>query len=248
MKPPAFQFYADDFLGGTIQFTDAEAGLYMRLLCVQWSSGFIPNDDHEIASYGKGETRVDRVKQKFQLCEDGNLRNVRLERERAKQVAYRLSRSNNGKLGGRPCKAQVNHMLLKTKAQESSPSPSPSPDPKIKEKDTRTPPSTFHRRPTEEEIKLVCGKIGLPEADAVWFWNKCEGNGWTNGGRPIRSPAHTIAAWKAAGYMPSQKPVQGPNGYFGPKKKSISEQEIDRLSRETKTACDRVNNLIENYE
>jgi hypothetical protein len=60
-------------------------------------------------------------------------------------------------------------------------------------------------RPSLDEVKLCCAKTGLRETDAVWFWNKCEGNGWTNGGKPIKSWQHTIAAWKAADYMPSQK-------------------------------------------
>jgi uncharacterized protein YdaU (DUF1376 family) len=34
-KPPAFQFYADDFLGGTIDLTTEEVGAYIRLLCFQ---------------------------------------------------------------------------------------------------------------------------------------------------------------------------------------------------------------------
>lgn len=66
--------------------------------------------------------------------------------------------------------------------------------------------------PSLDEVKLVVAKAGLPESDAVWFWNKCEGNGWTNGGKPIKSWQHTIAAWKAAGYMASQKQNGHPIG------------------------------------
>lgn len=55
MNPPAFQFYPDDFLAGTMHFTDAEAGLYIRLLCVQWSKGQLPCDNHMLSSYGKGD-------------------------------------------------------------------------------------------------------------------------------------------------------------------------------------------------
>ncbi len=68
---------------------------------------------------------------------------------------------------------------------------------KDKEKDGRT--------ATLEEVKLCCQKTGVPESDAIWFWNKCQANGWTNGGKPIKSWPHTIASWKAAGYLPSQK-------------------------------------------
>src|SRR6478752_824536 len=45
MKPPAFQFYADDFLGGTLTMTLEERGLYITLLCLQWSKGFVTEDD-----------------------------------------------------------------------------------------------------------------------------------------------------------------------------------------------------------
>ena len=73
---------------------------------------------------------------------------------------------------------------------------------------------SLKKKPTLEEVKLCCSKTGLPDSDAVWFWNKCEGNGWTNAGKAIKSWPHVIAAWKAAGYMPSQKnkPAQRPVG------------------------------------
>jgi len=61
------------------------------------------------------------------------------------------------------------------------------------------------KHPSLEEVKLCCSKTGLPDSDAIWFWNKCEANGWTNGGNKIKSWPHTIASWKAAGYLPSQK-------------------------------------------
>lgn len=64
-------------------------------------------------------------------------------------------------------------------------------------------------RPTIEEVKAHCLKLGLPESDAEWFFHKCEGNGWTNDGKPIRSWTSTISSWKAAGYMASQKQKQG---------------------------------------
>jgi len=56
-----------------------------------------------------------------------------------------------------------------------------------------------------EQVKLCCAKAGLPDSDAEWFWNKGIGCGWTNGGNKIKSWPHTIAAWKAGGYFPSQK-------------------------------------------
>ena len=100
-KAPAFQFYADRFVAGTTKFSDAEVGLYIRLLCAQWSEGRLPNDDDELASYGRGDTRIDRVKLKFDECSDGYLRNKMLESVRAEQIKHRKERAQSGKLGAR---------------------------------------------------------------------------------------------------------------------------------------------------
>lgn len=73
---------------------------------------------------------------------------------------------------------------------------------KDKDKDTK---GDARGKPTIDEVKMTCAKAGISESDAVWFWNKCEGNGWTNGGKPIKSYSHVLSSWKAAGYLPSQK-------------------------------------------
>lgn len=64
-------------------------------------------------------------------------------------------------------------------------------------------------------------ELGLPESDARWFFHKCQANGWTNGGREIKSWQDTIRSWKHGGYLPSQRkaavnqngrlPTRGPN-------------------------------------
>lgn len=49
--------------------------------------------------------------------------------------------------------------------------------------------------------------IALPQSDGEWAYHKWEGNGWTNGGKPIRDWRATIRSWRAAGYLPSQKSI-----------------------------------------
>ena len=56
-----------------------------------------------------------------------------------------------------------------------------------------------------EEAKEYAKASGLPESDGEWFFYKCEGNGWTNGGKPIKNARATMRAWASAKYMPSQK-------------------------------------------
>lgn len=92
-SPPAFQFYVGDFVEGTSDMTDSEVGLYVRLLCAQWTRGSLPADNSELArfSHGSGSVEPDlnRVRLKFELGEDGRLRNARMERERQKQLEFR---------------------------------------------------------------------------------------------------------------------------------------------------------------
>lgn len=105
---PAFQFYPSDFLSSTITFTDAEVGVYMRLLAWSWLNGPLPLDsqrvrraavssasDTEWASiWGTIEPRWDKQAQGYV--------NPRLERIRAEQEDYRERQKRNGLLGGRP--------------------------------------------------------------------------------------------------------------------------------------------------
>lgn len=63
-----------------------------------------------------------------------------------------------------------------------------------------------------EEISEYCAEIGLPSSDGIACFDKWQGNGWKNNGEPIKDWKATIRAWKANGYMPSQKPTQGRNG------------------------------------
>jgi uncharacterized protein YdaU (DUF1376 family) len=97
MKPPAFQFYADDFLAGTFSMSNEERGLYITLLCRQWTQGHVTRD--EVARLGSTvvQPSINHVLTKFQPDADGNLKNARLEAERAKQNAFRELQSAKGK-------------------------------------------------------------------------------------------------------------------------------------------------------
>lgn len=63
---------------------------------------------------------------------------------------------------------------------------------------------------SEEEIKTFCLSNGLLESDGAYLFDKWEGNGWTNDGRPIRNWKRTILSWKTAKFLPSQKTVNAP--------------------------------------
>lgn len=117
---------------GTIAMTAEEVGAYIRLLCVQWDIGGLPNDDSTICRLGGcGGNAVASIRAKFEVGQDGKLRNRRLEEEREKQRIYREKQAENGAkrwLGNAKPQAlaKPSHMP-EGMPNGCSPSPSPSP-------------------------------------------------------------------------------------------------------------------------
>ena len=144
MKPPAFQFYPDDFIGGTVALTTVDVGAYMRLLCYQWGNGKIPIEKSAVDRVA-GCPVSDEVMAKFP-----NRRNKRLESERKKQADYREKQRQNGLASGRARRSTTvqppfNHRSTKPEPSVvavslepngNSPSPSPSPSSSPKEYNT----------------------------------------------------------------------------------------------------------------
>jgi len=139
MNPPAFQFYADDFLGGTITMSHEERGFYILLLCLQWTQGGIDPDDFSRLGKAIAVPSLTHVKRKFKLEADGKLRNERLEAERRKQSDFRENRSKSGTIGANKRwhshSTAITQPMANGMANDSSPSPSP-----ISNKETEQPP------------------------------------------------------------------------------------------------------------
>lgn len=93
MKDPAFLFYSNDFLSGTILMSDEDVGKYIRLLCLQHQKGHLKEKD--MLSICK--TFNEDIFSKFKKDEEGNYYNERLEYEANKRKAYSESRRNNRK-------------------------------------------------------------------------------------------------------------------------------------------------------
>lgn len=91
MKDPAFLFYSNDFLSGTILMSDEEVGKYIRLLCLQHQKGHLREKD----MLGICGTHNQEIFSKFKLDEDGLFYNERLELESSKRKAYTESRRKN---------------------------------------------------------------------------------------------------------------------------------------------------------
>ena len=105
--PPAFQFYASDFVRGTTFLSVAAVGAYIRMLSESWNHGPIP--DHPAAiQKAMGLMLTDppmealwtELQPKWKLTERGWV-NPRLEKIRADQERYRERCRKAGLISGR---------------------------------------------------------------------------------------------------------------------------------------------------
>lgn len=122
--------------------SNEERGLYITLLCIQWSKGGIDNDTFDRLSSGMAQPLASYVKSKFVIGSDGHLRNTRMEDERAKQDAFRANRSESGKAGAKSRWHSHSTAIAQPMANDSSPSPSPSPSPLINTRKVASAPSS----------------------------------------------------------------------------------------------------------
>lgn len=98
MNDPAILFYTSDFLTGVIDMTMEERGQYITLLCYQHQKGHFNEKTIRLLV---GLTS-DTVLKHFQIDNDGNYFNKRMDLEKEKRHNFVESRRENAKKGGRP--------------------------------------------------------------------------------------------------------------------------------------------------
>lgn len=205
MKPPAFQFYADDFLAGTFDMTPHDVGCYIRLLCFQWNRGSLPVQPDRVDRLAGGSVPQE-VLAKFVDDGNGGMVNLRLERERKKQLAYRDLQRKKGIASGQ---ARLNRGSTavhsgsnreSTAVEPSVNSPSPSPSGKERERDSEI--------PSLQECLTEASMRGYTPECAEWFFHTYDSIGWMLGGHRIckwRSlMARTAKKWRANGNRPDR--------------------------------------------
>jgi uncharacterized phage protein (TIGR02220 family) len=90
-KDPAFLFYPNDYLGGTMGMTFEEKGAYIELLCLQFNRGHMTS---HMIGHMVGQL-WDNIKDKFVIDEQGKYYNIRLDEEKEKRSNFTKSRHNN---------------------------------------------------------------------------------------------------------------------------------------------------------
>ena len=198
-RAPAFQFYADDFLAGTMTMTNEERGAYISLLCLQWSKGFVTELDIQRICLGMPTHSHGICQSKFQADPESRYRNLRLEVERSKQKERSQKQTDIANLRwNKDAKAMPTHYqedaeaYAKSVPEVCSPSPSPSPIIKIQ---ADKPPSTRFQKPTLEQLNTKAALIGLSTTEVDKFWNYYESNGWKVGKNPMKSWSAALQNW-----------------------------------------------------
>lgn len=117
---PAFLFYVRDFWTSESveQMSAADVGLYLFLLCRQWETGSLPADANAVRRLcvgilGVEHASFEKVLSCFPMCDDGRLRNERLEAERDRL---------RGKSAGASKSAKIRWHGPKKKGPRASPS------------------------------------------------------------------------------------------------------------------------------
>ena len=139
-KSPCFPMYPSDFYGDPkvrIMSSDAKA-YYALLLMNMWdydTQYSMPSDDATIAKILEiNLEKWMKLREEIFLCfteKNGRIISRRLKQEKDKQVKYRITQSNKGKLGGRPHKAVALPELNHGKPVVKPPNPNPNPNPKL---------------------------------------------------------------------------------------------------------------------
>lgn len=103
-KPPAFQFYAKEWLADTAYMTPAQEGCYIRLLAHQWTEGPLPNKPDELRrrlriNLSEFRSVWKALERHFPKNGHGTLANPRLEEVRKVQIKRAIARSLAGEKG-----------------------------------------------------------------------------------------------------------------------------------------------------
>ena len=116
-KDPAVLFYPSDFLSSTILWSDAEIGMYIKLLCLQFLQDGVSEDDLNTVC-GKNN----KVRSKFPKCDDGLYRNPRMQHEKLERSKYLEKQRENGSKGG-TAKAKKNYSTANSTAKANGLAP-----------------------------------------------------------------------------------------------------------------------------
>ena len=168
-NPHSFEFYVDDFLGGTVHLSPQAVGAYVRLLCFQFNQGSIPDEPAVLArvcgcSVDEWGRLWVELENKFPKDADGKRRNERLASEKSHKLQVRKSCTDAA-------------LARWTKEQEDPP---PDPIPKSHTDESTNKPTRRAAMPMPEtvaEVENWCSAHNV-RIDSAQFFNYYASQGW----------------------------------------------------------------------
>lgn len=208
---PAVLFYQEDFLTGIAEMTMEERGEYITLLSYQNVHGRMSREYIDRVCPGCSEY----VLGKFQVDQDGQYYNERMEIEIMRRNKFQESKVENGKKGGRP-KAKEN--LNETDRLSES-----KPNENLLETETETETENNKSRgrflpPTVDEVREYATEHSYG-VDADAFVAFYESKGWMVGKNKMKDWRAALRGWNSRNKasVPERNEVLGmiEKGVFG---------------------------------
>lgn len=204
-RSPWFAFYADDYIAGTRDMSAAARGVYVDLLCYQFTHGAIPDDSRKICRIAgifpdEWEEIEGEVREKFRESEQGKLSNERMESEREKREEIRQKRIQavNKRKDRRVTSEDTNEVTSVTTSEDT-----------IGVTSTTTTTTSYldslpreevegvaPKNPTWEQVKQAAANLMIEEQIAERWFDDMEACGWLDHkSRPIVNFQHALKAW-----------------------------------------------------
>lgn len=198
-----FAFYADDYIAGTRDMTAQARGVYVDLLCYQFTHGDIPADDRKICRIAgifpdEWEEVRDEVLEKFDAQEGGKLRNHRMESEREKREEIRQKRIQavNKRADRRPTSVASSGVTSVDTSEDTIGVTSTTTT--TTKKKTLSPAREEIGRdiPTWEQVRQAAANMMIDESVAERFFDDMEACGWIDSrSRPIQNFQPALKVW-----------------------------------------------------
>jgi uncharacterized protein YdaU (DUF1376 family) len=188
-KDPAFLFYPNDYIGGTMGMTFEEKGAYIELLMMQFNRGHMT--EHMIRQT-VGQL-WDNIQVKFNKDDKGLYYNERLEIEKEKRVKFTESRRNN--ING---VNQYTPKKGKNKGHMEGQTTSHMEDVNINEdknKNKKGKGSKNDIPPPIESVKDYCKERGNDVDPDKWY-NHYTANGWMVGKTKMKDWQASVRTWE----------------------------------------------------
>lgn len=184
-KDPAFLFYPQDFITGTMFMNNEQVGLYMRLLCAQHQHGGLI--DKDLFNQIVGSVKV--VRDKFIETDDGFF-NQRLMDEMIKRQRKATNLSQNALKRWqkqKECKSNAialpKHMPIENENEDVNVI--------VNKKNKR---DNF-QKPTLDDVLSYCDER-KNQVDGNKFFNYYESNGWKVGKNAMKDWKAAIRTWE----------------------------------------------------